>query len=131
MPADSQSLKTVFIIDDNVMMRSMLRLGANEAELPVLGEAGTIQAASTRCTELEPDIVLLDLGLPDGNGLDLLSELKARNPSTYVIIVSAKNDQEVVRDAVTRGAKGFIVKPFSIGTVTDALVTAKRKLGCN
>jgi DNA-binding NarL/FixJ family response regulator len=58
----------VFIIDDNVMMRSMLRLGATEAELSVVGEAATMQAALNSCAQMAPDIVLLDLGLPDGDG---------------------------------------------------------------
>lgn len=120
--------KTVFIIDDNAMMRSMMRLGANEAELAVLGEAGTAQAGLARCIELSPDIVLLDLGLPDGNGLELLSELKSHSPDVFVIIVSGNNDQGAVQAAVSRGALGFIVKPFSIGSITDTLVAARRRL---
>jgi len=101
--------KTVFIIDDNPMMRSMLRLGANEAELAVLGEAGTAHSGLARCTQLMPDIVLLDIGLPDGDGLGLLTRLKAQAPDTSVIIVSGHNDQAVVQSAVSRGAMGFIL----------------------
>jgi len=127
-PFNKQQPKTVFIIDDNAMMRSMLRLGANEAELAVLGEAGTAQAGLARCLQLSPDIVLLDLGLPDGDGLELPSELKSRSPDVFVIVVSGNNDQEVVRGAVSRGALGFIVKPFSIGSITDTLVAARRRL---
>ncbi|SFG70525.1 two-component system, chemotaxis family, response regulator CheY [Duganella sp. CF458] len=127
-PFHKQYPKSVFIIDDNAMMRSMMRLGANEAELAVLGEAGTAQAALARCTELEPDIVLLDLGLPDGDGLELLSQLKAHLPDSFIIIVSGRNDQNVVQAAVSRGAMGFIVKPFSIGSLTDSLVAARRRL---
>jgi response regulator of citrate/malate metabolism len=72
--------------------------------------------------------VLLDLGLPDGSGLELLSELKMLLPQTFIIVVSGNNDQDVVRDAVSRGAMGFILKPFSIGAVTDTLNQAKQKL---
>lgn len=128
VPFRSEQPKSVFIIDDNVMMRSMLRLGANEAELTVLGEAGTAQAGLARCMQLEPDIVLLDLGLPDGDGLQLLSELRNRLPRIFVVVVSGNNGQDVVRSAVSRGAMGFIVKPFSIGAITDTLLAAKRKL---
>lgn len=127
-PFHKQQAKTVFIIDDNPMMRSMLRLGANEAELAVLGEAGTAQAGLARCAQLVPDIVLLDIGLPDGDGLELLTRLKAQAPDTFVIIVSGHNDQAVVQSAVSRGAMGFIVKPFSIGSITDSLIAAKRRL---
>jgi len=67
------------------MMRSMLPLGANEAELSVVGAAATVQAALGRCPQVVPDIVLLDLGLPDGDGLELLPELKAMNPRTAAI----------------------------------------------
>ncbi|KRB92589.1 response regulator [Duganella sp. Root198D2] len=127
-PFHKQQPKSVFIIDDNAMMRSMMRLGANEAELAVLGEAGTAQAGLARCTQLSPDIVLLDLGLPDGDGLELISEIKSRCPDVFVIVVSGNNDQGVVQSAVSRGAMGFIVKPFSIGNITDTLVAARRRL---
>lgn len=127
-PFHKQQAKTVFIIDDNAMMRSMLRLGANEAELAVLGEAGTAQAGLARCRQLSPDIVLLDLGLPDGDGLELLSVLKTDFPDVFVIVVSGHNDQAVVQSAVQRGAMGFVVKPFSIGSITDTLVAARRRL---
>jgi DNA-binding NarL/FixJ family response regulator len=129
MHADAQRSRTVFIIDDSSMMRSMLRLGAVEAELSVVGDAGTVQGALARCVQLDPDIVLLDLGLPDGDGLELLSEIRQRMPNIYVIVVTGNNDQAVVRSAVSRGALGFILKPFSIGAITDALNNAKRKLG--
>jgi two-component system, chemotaxis family, chemotaxis protein CheY len=128
MHSGSQRAKTVFIIDDNVMMRSMLRLGATEAELSVIGEAATVQAALGRVPEIQPDIVLLDLGLPDGDGLALLSELKSMNSRVFIIVVSGNNEREVVRTAISRGAMGYIVKPFTIGSITDALVKAKRKL---
>lgn len=123
-----QQPKTVFIIDDNPMMRSMLRLGANEAELAVLGEAGTAQSGLARCTQLMPDIVLLDIGLPDGDGLEVLAQLRDQAPDVFVIIVSGHNDQAVVQSAVSRGAMGFIVKPFSIGSITDALIVARRRI---
>ncbi|HEY0588494.1 MAG TPA: response regulator transcription factor [Pseudoduganella sp.] len=127
-PFHKQQPKSVFIIDDNAMMRSMLRLGANEAELALLGEAGTAQAGLARCRQLSPDIVLLDLGLPDGDGLELLSQLKTDCPDAFIIVVSGHNDQAVVQSAVERGAMGFVVKPFSIGSITDTLVAAKRRL---
>ncbi|KQZ28056.1 response regulator transcription factor [Duganella sp. Root1480D1] len=127
-PFHKQQPKSVFIIDDNAMMRSMMRLGASEAELAVLGEAATAQAGLARCMQLSPDIVLLDLGLPDGDGLELLSQIKAHSPDAFIIVVSGHNDQSVVQSAVTRGAMGFIVKPFSIGSITDALVAARRRL---
>ena len=127
-PFHKQQAKTVFIIDDNAMMRSMLRLGASEAELAVLGEAGTAQAGLARCRQLSPDILLLDLGLPDGDGLELLTQLKTEAPDVFVIVVSGHNDQTVVQSAVQRGAMGFVVKPFSIGSITDTLVAARRRL---
>jgi len=127
-PFHKQQPKSVFIIDDNPMMRSMLRLGANEAELAVLGEAGTAQSGLARCTQLMPDIVLLDIGLPDGDGLEVLAQLRDQAPDVFVIIVSGHNDQAVVQTAVSRGAMGFIVKPFSIGSITDALIAARRRL---
>lgn len=127
-PFHHQMPKKVFIIDDNAMMRSMLRLGANEAELAVVGEAGTAQSGLARCLQLEPDLVLLDLGLPDGDGLELLTQLRAQIADVCVIVVSGNNDQRVVHAAIERGAMGFILKPFSIGAVTDALLAAKRKL---
>lgn len=120
---------SVFIIDDNEMMRSMLRLAIREAGMAAVGEAGSIQSAQLRCPRAAPDIILLDLGLPDGSGLELLSELKQQLPKAYIVVVSGHNDQNIVHDAVARGAMGFILKPFSIGGITDTLLNARRKLG--
>ncbi len=119
---------SVFIIDDNEMMRSMLRLAIREAGMASVGEAGSIQSAQLRCPRAAPDIVLLDLGLPDGSGLELISELKQQLPKAFIIVVSGHNDQNVVHEAVSRGAMGFILKPFSIGAISDTLLNARRKL---
>src|SRR5262245_6717316 len=101
-PFSGQRTASVFIVDDNEMMRSMLRLSARDAGLSIAGEAGTVQAALLRCPRAAPDIVLLDLGLPDASGMELLTELKMLLPGTFIIIVSGNNDQDVVREAVAR-----------------------------
>lgn len=128
MHSDSQPSKTVFIIDDSAMMRSMLGLGAAEAGLSVIGEAGTVQGTVDRCAQLAPDIVLLDLGLPDGDGLELLAQIGGRMPGVYIVVVSGNSDQAVIRSAIARGAQGFILKPFTIGSITDVLEAVRRKL---
>ena len=118
----------VFIIDDNEMTRTLLRMMIQGEQYKVIGDAGTAAAAKRRIFALRPDIVCLDVIMPDTNGLELLDWIASEHPACVVLMITALNDRATVQAAIARGAQGFIVKPFNPGTVLDTLRKAAELL---
>jgi two-component system, chemotaxis family, chemotaxis protein CheY len=112
---------SVFIIDDNEMTRVVLRMIIQSERYDVIGDAGTGKSGLERVRKLRPDIICLDIVLPDSNGLELLEEIKQELPQTVVLMVTASHERETVQTALQRGASGFIIKPFNAGIVLDTL----------
>ncbi len=123
---------TVILIDDNELTRTALRLSLPNDTVVVVGEAGGGRAGLDLCLRLKPEIVLLDVLMPDMGGLDILPDLKKALPGTEVIMVTAANDRETIQQAIAAGACGYVVKPFSAGRVEDsinrAIALGKQKL---
>ena len=109
------------IVDDNEMTRSVLRISLHGQEFEVLGEATNGRAGLDAAIRLRPDIVCLDIVMPDMNGLDVLSAIKDALPGTAVLMVTASADLETVKTAISNGAAGFIVKPFNTITVHETM----------
>ena len=112
---------SVFIIDDNDITRSMLRMIIQGEKYNVVGEANNGISGMERVLKFRPDIVCLDVLMPNSDGLEVLSQIKQAMPQTLVLMVTASNDRETVMTAIQRGASGFILKPFSTGVVLDTL----------
>jgi len=91
----------------------------------VIGEAENGKVAVKLFRQLEPDIVLMDITMPEMDGLEALKEIMKINPRAKVIMISAVGKEEMVRDAVLSGAKGFIVKPFKEETLIKTLEKMK------
>lgn len=116
----------VVLIDDNEMTRTALRLALPTETVEVVAEAATGRSGMDACLKLKPDIVFLDVVMPDMGGLDILPAIMDALPMTEVLMVTASNDRVTIEKSIMGGAASFIIKPFSAGTVTDAL---KRALG--
>lgn len=120
------SLK-VLIVDDALFMRSMLRDIFVKAGHEVIGEATNGADAVKKYQELHPDLVTMDIVMPDKNGIEALKEIMAGNPAACVVMCSALGQDSLVMEAVEAGARDFIVKPFQekrvlevVGRVTKA-----------
>jgi two-component system response regulator DevR len=104
----------LLIVDDSQFVRQGIKtvLAAHAADLSVevVGEAGTAAAACTLARELKPDIVLLDIRLPDGSGLEACREILRDRPETYVLILTSFSNDSYVYDAVIAGARGYLMK---------------------
>ena len=114
-------MKRVLIVDDAAFMRVSIRNIVSKNGYEVAGEAENGAVAVQRYAELHPDIVTMDITMPEMNGLEALIAIRKADPGAKVIMVSALGQESMVRDAVMAGAKGFVVKPFKEETITAAL----------
>lgn len=114
-------MKTVMIVDDAAFMRLSIKNMLEKNGYIVLGEAENGQVAVQKYTELKPEIVTMDITMPEMDGLAALKAIRTLDPAACVVMLSAMGQQSMVKDAVIMGAKGFVVKPFKEETVIAAL----------
>ena len=106
-------MKKILIVDDAAFMRMSLKKIMVENGFEVIGEAENGREAVEKYNELQPDIVTLDITMPEMDGLTALKAIIKIDPNANVVIVSAMGQESYVREAVMAGAKNFIVKPFN------------------
>lgn len=116
----------VLIVDDAAFMRRMIKEILSKNGYDVVGEASDGAQAIEKYQELTPDLVTMDITMPEMDGITALKEIKKINPSAKVIMCSAMGQQAMVIDAIQAGAKDFIVKPFQADRVIEAI---KKTLG--
>ena len=101
----------ILIVDDHAAVREAIRMLLDrQAEFEVCGEAATAQEAICRSKEVAPDIILLDISLPDRSGLEALPEIRIGSPRSSILIVSQHDPKHIKPIAMSLGAKGFISK---------------------
>ncbi|MEB3032234.1 hypoxia response regulator transcription factor DosR/DevR [[Mycobacterium] nativiensis] len=101
----------VFLVDDHeVVRRGLIDLLGADPELDVVGEAGSVAEALARIPALAPDVAVLDVRLPDGNGIELCRDLLSRMPELRCLILTSFTSDEAMLDAILAGASGYIVK---------------------
>lgn len=101
----------VFLVDDHeVVRRGLIDLLGDDPDLEVVGEAGTVAQAMARIPALQPDVAVLDVRLPDGNGVELCRDLLARMPELRCLILTSYTSDEAMLDAILAGASGYVVK---------------------
>jgi YesN/AraC family two-component response regulator len=120
---------SVLVVDDDHMMREMLKLILHSDDYQVLGEAANGKNAITLCTNLKPGLVLLDINMPEMDGLQALEEIRKISPATKVIMVSAEATMDRVSEAIKKGAVGFVVKPLNATSVLGKIESCFRKGG--
>jgi DNA-binding NarL/FixJ family response regulator len=101
---------TVLVVDDDARFRGLAARMLVSLDMAVVGEVGTVAAAAEAAAELRPDAVLVDVGLPDGNGLTLARQLAALPWRPRILIVSSDRDATTPEDARSLGAVGFVAK---------------------
>lgn len=104
----------LFLVDDHQVVRMGLRsVLVNDSEISIVGEAGTSAEAVSQVLEQKPDVVLLDLRLPDGSGIDVCREILAALPETRILFLTSYGDEDAVLSAIVAGAKGYLLKEVS------------------
>lgn len=114
-------MKKALIVDDSMVMRMMLKRILDKNGFTVVGEAENGKKAVERYQELNPDVVTLDITMPEMDGLSALKEIIKINPKANVVIVSAIGQQRFVVEALNAGARGYLIKPFREESVVKVL----------
>ncbi len=113
--------QTVMIVDDSLFMRNILRGIVQEKGYVVVAEAASGIEAMKNLHTHKPDVILLDIVLPDSNDLELLESIIAASPQAAVVLCSAIGQEDVIRKALDIGAKAFLQKPFNPEKVIQVL----------
>lgn len=111
----------VLIVDDAKFMRMTLSKILTNSGHEIIGEAENGAEAITLFRTLQPDLVTMDITMPEMNGIEALKEIKKEFPQSKIIMCSAMGQQKMVVEAIEAGAKDFIVKPFDETRVSDAI----------
>jgi two-component system response regulator DevR len=116
----------ILLADDHEVVRLGVRaLIDRHPEMKVIGEASTVQEAISQTEVLAPDVVVLDIRMPGGDGLHACHEIKKRRPSTKIIVLTSFPDDEILLDAIACGADGYVLKQIG----SDDLIRALERVG--
>ena len=113
--------KNILICDDAAFMRMMIKDILTKNGYNIAGEAENGLRAIEKYAEVKPDLVLMDITMPEMDGIEALKRIKAADPNASVIMCSAMGQQAMVIESIQAGAKDFIVKPFQADRVIEAV----------
>ena len=116
----------ILLVDDAAFMRMMIKDILSKNGFEILGEAENGAKAVEKYKELTPDLVIMDITMPEVDGIQAVKAIKEINPDAKIIMCSAMGQQGMVIEAIQAGAKDFIVKPFQADRVIEAV---KKVLG--
>lgn len=114
-------MKKVLIVDDAMFMRLAIRTTLEKNGFEVVGEAVDGQDALNKYKSLKPDIVTMDITMPNSDGFEGVQLIRAYDSKANIVMVSAMGQESKIRECIISGAKGFIVKPFKETTLITAL----------
>src|SRR5688572_21617842 len=115
---------TVFLLDDHeVVRRGVQDLLDAEPDLTVIGEASTAEQALARVPALRPQVAVLDVRLPDGDGVGVCRELRSRMPDLACLMLTSFDDEEALLDAIMAGASGYVLKQITGADLVNAVRT--------
>ncbi|WP_456275389.1 response regulator [Bacillus sp. AK128] len=114
-------MSKILIVDDAKFMRLTLANIIKKGNHQVVGEAENGKQAIELYEQLQPDLITMDITMPEMSGLEALKEIKKNDPTVKIIMCSAMGQQKMVVEAIEAGAKDFIVKPFEENRVLEAI----------
>ncbi|WFD11688.1 response regulator [Tepidibacter hydrothermalis] len=118
--------RSILLVDDAAFMRMMIKDILVKNGYEVVGEAENGLKAVEKYKELKPNLIIMDITMPEMDGIEAVKEIKKMDPSASIIMCSAMGQQAMVIEAIQSGAKDFIVKPFQADRVIEAV---KKVLG--
>ena len=114
----------ILIVDDNDLMRTLLRGILRNEEYHIIGEARNGAVALEMVERDKPDLICMDVMMPEMDGLEALQNIKAAHPEIIVIMITGSPSAENVQESIKGGASGFIIKPFNAAKILDTLERA-------
>jgi two-component system chemotaxis response regulator CheY len=111
----------VLIVDDAIFMRKMISDILAENGMEIVGEAETGIKAVEKFMELRPDLVTMDIIMPEMNGIDAVRKIVEFDSQAKIVMCSALGQQALVQEAITAGAKDFLIKPFNAARVVEVI----------
>ncbi|WP_189862040.1 response regulator [Streptomyces poonensis] len=117
----------VFLLDDHeVVRRGVHDLLDDEPDITVVGEAGTVEQALVRVPALRPQVAVLDVRLPDGDGVTVCRELRSRMPELACLMLTSFDDEEALLDSIMAGASGYVLKQIQGSDLVSAVRTVAK-----
>lgn len=117
----NRSLRILVVDDHDIVRQGIAALFERQPGYDVVAEAGTAADALAAVNRFVPDLVILDVSLPDGSGIETCREIKARHPETRVVILTGSADEDTVLTAVVAGANGYLLKSSGVREVMHAI----------
>jgi len=123
MPEASSPPIRVLLVDDSELVRAGLRaLLSGDARLSLVGEAGSVAAAIEASGRLNPDVILLDIRLPDGTGFEACRRILQRQPDVRVLVLTSVVDESMVDEAIRAGTHGYLLKEINARGLVQAII---------
>lgn len=114
----------ILLVDDAGYMRRLIGIMAKKGGHEIVGEAETGESAIDLYMQVKPDLVILDILMPDMNGLEALKKIREINPDARILMCTASEQSSHVQEALASGAAGYIVKPFTQETILTTIEKA-------
>jgi DNA-binding NarL/FixJ family response regulator len=124
--ADDTQLRVLLVDDHEIVRRGLRAVLKERPEIAVVGEAGTMKAGVEETLRLKPDIVIMDLRLPDGSGVEACRDIRSQAPDTKVIILTSYADEDALFAAIMAGAAGYVLKDLDPSRLQDSIITVGR-----
>jgi len=112
----------VLLVDDHVVVREGLKMVlSRDAGIRIVGEAGTMQTAVSAASRLKPHVILMDIRLPDGDGVQACRDILETSPQTKVLFLTSFADDDAILAAILAGAQGYLIKEIGVETLVDSI----------
>jgi len=118
-----RQIRVLLVDDHEIVRRGLKSVLDGRGDLTVVGEAGTVAGAESEALRLRPDVVVMDLRLPDGSGVEACREILAAAPDTKIVLLTSYADENALYAAILAGASGFLLKDADADMLHDSLVS--------
>ncbi len=122
----AEQIRVLLVDDHELVRRGLQSILDRNPEIAVVGEAGSMQAGIAEAARLQPDVVVMDLRLPDGSGVEACRQIRAENPEARVLILTSHADEDALFAAVLAGAAGYVLKDLDPQGILHGILTVGR-----